>query len=291
MSTTNKRPTPETDAASFNVYAEWLGRKKLMESDIVEADFARRLERERDEERAYAQQCRDGCISLSRSIECIDYACGEPNEMGVSEYCVHQNDEAVVARVKGMRETLRNAEAELSVATAERDDSRRKMIDLEEHVAKLQLEASPRQTPNIPQAMTTAQLDHLRAIEAHLDRLLAIAAKRTPGEWDASGSGGEVIGNNEYGFLAKEEVCCSPGRGQFWPENSSYIVACSNNAERAWRSTKAAIADWLSLYNSTEGYADGAPSAHDKLCNEVASICRINLRHILAEWPLETLKP
>jgi len=141
--------------------------------------------------------------------------------------------------------------------------------------------------------MSTTQLDHLRAIEAHLDRLLAIAAKRTPGEWDASGSKNEVIGNNEYGFISKEEVCCSPGRGQFWPENASYIVACSNNAERAWRSTKAAIADWLSLYNSTEGYADGAPdaSAHDKLCNEVASICRINLRHILAEWPLETLKP
>jgi len=144
-----------------------------------------------------------------------------------------------------------------------------------------------------PETITLEELDHLRAIEAHLDRLLAIARHRTPGEWDASGSGGEVIGNNEYGFISKEEVCCSPKRNQFWPENASYIVACSNNAERAWRSTKAAIADWLSLYNSTEGYADGAPdaSAHDKLCNEVASICRINLRHILAEWPLETLKP
>lgn len=283
MSTTNKRPTPETDAKVKDGHR--VPHRAFDEQDYptcVPIDFARRLERERDEERAYAQQCRDGCISLSRSIECIDYACGEPNEMGVSEYCVHQNDEAVVARVKGMRETLRNAEAELSVATAERDDSRRKMIDLEEHVAKLQLEASPRQTPNIPQAMTTAQLDHLRAIEAHLDRLLAIAAKRTPGEWDASGSKNEVIGNNEYGFISKEEVCCSPGRGQFWPENASYIVACSNNAERAWRSTKAAIEalKFLSVRTCDESCPGGLPHASD-----------VFIDSILAEWPLETLKP
>jgi hypothetical protein len=33
--------------------------------------------------------------------------------------------------------------------------------------------------------MTPAQLDHLRAIDAHLDALLALAAKRTPGLWQA----------------------------------------------------------------------------------------------------------
>ena len=119
--------------------------------------------------------------------------------------------------------------------------------------------------------MTTAQLDHLRAIEAHLDRLLAIAAKRTPGEWDASGSKNEVIGNNEYGFISKEEVCCSPGRGQFWPENSSYIVACSNNAERAWRSTKALIGIIIQ-----DTWAQNA----DELTET-----------ILKQWPRETLKP
>lgn len=31
--------------------------------------------------------------------------------------------------------------------------------------------------------MTPTQLDHLRAIDAHIDALLALAAKRTPGEW------------------------------------------------------------------------------------------------------------
>lgn len=137
--------------------------------------------------------------------------------------------------------------------------------------------------------MTTAQLDHLRAIVAHLDRLLAIAAKRTPGEWAGDW--------NRIRDSQCATVCFAnsfdPNTDDTWIADKEYIAACSNNAEAGWRSTKAAIADWLSLYNSTEGYADGAPdaSAHDKLCNEVASICRINLRHILAEWPLETLKP
>lgn len=69
------------------------------------------------------------------------------------------------------------------------------------------------------------------------------------------------------------------------------IGGASKDAEAGWKATRAAIADWLSLYNSTEGYADGAPDAstHDKLCNEVASICRINLQHILAAFPLESL--
>jgi len=276
MSTTNERPTPETITL-------------ISQSDLM--DVIIQLFRERDEAKAYAERCRDGCISLSHSIDRIDYACGEPNEMGVSEYCVHQNDEAVVARVKGML---------------------RKMIDLEEHVAKLklerselwaeiaaakhgdsgyavlqerhekQLEASPRQTPNIPQAMTTAQLDHLRAIEAHLDRLLAIAAKRTPGEWDASGSKNEIIASNEYGFLAKEEVCCSPKRNQFWPENSTFIALCANNAEAGWRSAKAAIEalKFLSVRTCDESCPGGLPHASD-----------VFIDSILAEWPLETLKP
>lgn len=113
--------------------------------------------------------------------------------------------------------------------------------------------------------------DHLRAIEAHLDRLLAIAAKRTPGEWDASGSKNEVIASNEYGFLAKEEVCCSPKRNQFWPENSTFIALCANNAEAGWRSTKALIGIIIQ-----DTWAQNA----DELTET-----------ILKQWPLETLKP
>lgn len=38
--------TPRTDDKAFNVYIEFGGRKKLIESDLVEAEVARELERE-----------------------------------------------------------------------------------------------------------------------------------------------------------------------------------------------------------------------------------------------------
>ena len=44
-------PTPETDTETFNVYAEYDGRKKMMDGDLVEAEFARKLERELNESR------------------------------------------------------------------------------------------------------------------------------------------------------------------------------------------------------------------------------------------------
>lgn len=64
--------------------------------------------------KAYAQRCKDGCISLSHSIDRIDYACGEPNEMEVSDYCIHQNDEAVVERVKAKMAEIQAMRAELA---------------------------------------------------------------------------------------------------------------------------------------------------------------------------------
>ena len=138
--------------------------------------------------------------------------------------------------------------------------------------------------------MTTAQLDHLRAIDAHLAKLLAIAEKRTPGEWkhdvpSSDPNRGLVNLRHSNGVIAT----FATRSGHL---NLEFAASCSSNAEAGWKATRAAIADWLSLYNSTEGYADGAPDAspHDKLCNEVASICRINLQHILAAFPLESLK-
>jgi hypothetical protein len=135
--------------------------------------------------------------------------------------------------------------------------------------------------------MTPAQLDHLKRLDAHLDALLALAAKRTPGEWKTKD---DLCAKSGYHFVG---MASSPlGTVVTGIEaDAAFIAACAGRAEAGWRATKAAIADWLTLYNSTEGYADGAPDAstHDRLCNEVSSICRINLGHILAAWPIELL--
>lgn len=135
--------------------------------------------------------------------------------------------------------------------------------------------------------MTPAQLEHLKLIDTHLERLLAKAEKRTPEKWVA---GATIIGNG-----VDTTVCEMPSREKdslAWHDNIHFIASCAGNAEAGWKATRAAIVDWLSLYNATEGYADGAPDAstHDKLCNEVASVCRINLQHILAAFPLELIQ-
>lgn len=92
------RPTPETDAA----WASW-----PYAGPGVHANFARNLERQRDEAREYGERCKQGCIKLSFAIDRIDYACGEPNEMEVSDYAIHQNEYRVVQRVKEKLESLR----------------------------------------------------------------------------------------------------------------------------------------------------------------------------------------
>ena len=70
-----------------------------------------------------------------------------------------------------------------------------------------------------------------------------------------------------------------------------FIASCAGNAEAGWRATIAAIDDWLGLYVYTDGFADGAPDAspHDKLCNEIASMARRSLNHIITAWPEEML--
>ena len=144
----------------------------------------------------------------------------------------------------------------------------------------------PPTLPRLPQhernPMTTAQLDHLRAIEAHLDKLLGIAAKRTPGEWCWSfhASTGfhrirtEGMDGGEIEVAATDVLCSQFGQRE---ADATYIATCSNNAEAGWRSTKGAIGWLLRVYDR---------------CDEPTSeYAKEALEGILAEWPLETLKP
>jgi len=117
--------------------------------------------------------------------------------------------------------------------------------------------------------MTTEQLDHLRAIDAHLDALLALAAKRTPGEWGAR-SGGEFLKNINAG----DQVICTVAmrRGA---ANLPFIAACAGRAEAGWRATKAAIAAILEIYSDPGVVPDAT-------CVRLAVAT-------LAAWPRELL--
>jgi hypothetical protein len=113
--------------------------------------------------------------------------------------------------------------------------------------------------------MTPEQLDHLRAIDAHLNALLDLAAKRTPGEWVA---GTETVWAKDE----EDERICNDCGG--W--DPDFIAACAGNAEAGWRATKAAIEDWLIVYNNF---------------NEGRALATCALENILAAWPRELLTP
>lgn len=127
-------------------------------------------------------------------------------------------------------------------------------------------------------AMATAQLDHLRAIDAHLDRLLRTPAPKE--RWGVS-NGGHWIENDK-----RHKVALS------YTERAPFIAACANNAEAGWRSTKAAIAE---IFKSHEAAYEGWVLVCKGLGQESGKYEGYPLppwaESILAEWPIETLKP
>jgi hypothetical protein len=98
--------------------------------------------------------------------------------------------------------------------------------------------------------MTTTE--HLQLTKAECERLLAIAEKRTQGEWFTDD-------NLDPALIA--------------PEDAAYIAACAGRAEAGWRATIAAI-DFLSRPQSSFGHSR----------SELAMI-----EPILAAWPIELL--
>lgn len=123
--------------------------------------------------------------------------------------------------------------------------------------------------------MTDAQLDHLKRIDAHLERLLDIASKRTPGEWEFTFEGGNggasfprIIEPGDFAASAAEVSI----------DDAFFIAACAGNAEAGWRATRAAIACLLVICDPASG-AD-----YTNYGDEVF------LHEILAAFPFETLK-
>ena len=103
--------------------------------------------------------------------------------------------------------------------------------------------------------MTPAQLEHLRAIDAHLERLLSIAEKRTPGEWHCV--------NSPFGGRALQD------------EQDELFVECSaGNAEAGWRATRAVI----------KRFHDSA------ICREWHGYMQTAVEPILAAFPLELIQ-
>lgn len=122
--------------------------------------------------------------------------------------------------------------------------------------------------------MTTTQLDHLQRIDAHLAKLIDIAAKRTPGKWKPNKSTCHVKGEEPTYDVS------GPQSDWFYLESehdAAFIAYCAGNAEAGWKATRAAIEPLIQQANFWEGIPDCGNS------------CAKALESILAAFPLESL--
>lgn len=118
--------------------------------------------------------------------------------------------------------------------------------------------------------MTTNQIEHLRLIDAHLERLLAIAEKRTPGEWTHQVSSSDP--HRSLVNLRHANGVVATFATRSGDLNLEFAASCAGNAEAGWKATRAAIKHILS---GGHGYDNG----EDLL-----------VESILAAFPLEILK-
>jgi hypothetical protein len=104
--------------------------------------------------------------------------------------------------------------------------------------------------------MTTTE--HLQLIKAECERLLAIAEKRTQGEWVSEGN-----------WIGQEHAAIAQTTHYLCESDATFIAACAGRAEAGWRATIAAI-DYAETVKFNTGHL-------------------VNI--ILTAWPIELLKP
>lgn len=88
--------------------------------------------------------------------------------------------------------------------------------------------------------------EHLQLIRSECERLLAIAKKRTPGEWGvyehrATWTSFLIRGGKQNNQLAQVFNWQDVGFDINSEHNATYIAACAGRAEAGWRTTIAAI--------------------------------------------------
>jgi len=131
--------------------------------------------------------------------------------------------------------------------------------------------------------------EHLNRIKAKCEQLLAIAEKRTAGEWIHATDIGQV-GSIECGIeviaMTQEHVCLA-GKHRDQIErrnhNATFIASCAGAAEAGWRATVAAIDSVLIII---EFFASPLESP---LHQRELEIALDTANAIIAAWPQELL--
>jgi hypothetical protein len=126
--------------------------------------------------------------------------------------------------------------------------------------------------------MTPAQLEHLKLIDAHLEHLLAIAEKRTPGEW-------EVDKAVTWDKAIAMQPCIFQRNAWTSDEDAAFIASCAGNAEAGWIQARGEIADLIAFNQNCCGWEN------DNGCAGAAiQYIQCRLAKILAAFPLKLIQ-
>lgn len=138
--------------------------------------------------------------------------------------------------------------------------------------------------------MKPDQLNHLKLIDAHLDKLLALAAKRTAGKWtlgDENNSHYEICMGDAIATIDRQDrygLHMAISREEM-RANGGFIIDCAGNAEAGWVATKGMI---MLIF----GYEELSKTLTAPLTLEAVNIARDSiLESILIAWPLTRITP
>jgi hypothetical protein len=134
--------------------------------------------------------------------------------------------------------------------------------------------------------------EHLQKIKVKCQELLAIAEKRTAGEWRLfdvdDGCPGIESGETSIVIWGEEDDEAGVRTGF---NDATFIALCAGAAEAGWKSTIATIDALQDLANQCDYFSDGSPDAspRDKFANELEGMIDYAINQIIAAWPQELL--
>ena len=140
--------------------------------------------------------------------------------------------------------------------------------------------------------------EHLNRIVAKCRELLAIAEKRTPGEWMRDRSGGLKgdVRCKSGRWIAMTAFCGNSNAGGLIHQdaNAAFIASCAGPAEAGWRATIAAIEGRKNCPSCggcgiTDGWVPSYSNPDNSGGHPEAAPCCTHLKDIIAAWPEELL--
>jgi hypothetical protein len=101
--------------------------------------------------------------------------------------------------------------------------------------------------------MTPEQLEHLRKIDAHLEKLLAEAEKRTPNRWGVWGMSVLAATINSFDVSTMKSVCSTDYKdedGRPRTFDATFIASCAGNAEAGWKTLRDEVREFIEIYEA-----------------------------------------